>query len=209
MSIYAVDYNICKHDLCCSFSLFVHQWFYMFCLSLYASQRVFCRWLKMKGMQEKESIMGVRGRQNNPSLGNTVWHHSASLVMPDSNPRDGFFCLPLTPMIDSYILAYRIRISANSTGASKSYLTHPYPFRGKDKNQEFSRDDIHWLYRSLQHAIVKVDVTERYDVTKRHDIFITTSRTSATEVTALSTRVVRRQRSAEKGWSDMNTIFKY
>ena len=33
----------------------------------------------MKGMQEKESIMGVRG-QKNPSLGITVWHHLA--VMP-------------------------------------------------------------------------------------------------------------------------------
>ena len=32
--------------------------------------------------------------------------------------------------------AYWIRISAKYTGASKSYLTHPYPFSGKDKNQE-------------------------------------------------------------------------
>ena len=57
----------------------------------------------MKGTQEKESIMGVRERQKNPSLGITVWHHSASLVMPDSNPRDGFFCLPLTHIKDSDI----------------------------------------------------------------------------------------------------------
>ena len=35
------------------------------------------------------------------------------------------------------ILAYRIRISASYTGASKSYLTYPYPSRGKDKNREF------------------------------------------------------------------------
>ena len=56
----------------------------------------------MKGMQEKESIKDVRGRQTNPSLGITVWHQSASLVMPDSNPRDAFFYLSLKPMIDSY-----------------------------------------------------------------------------------------------------------
>ena len=36
---------------------------------------------------------------------------------------------------------------------------------------------IHWLYRT-RYAVVKVDITERYDVTKRHGIAI--------EVTALS-----------------------
>ena len=39
---------------------------------------------EMKGVQEKDSITGVRGRQKNPSLAITVWHHSASLVMPDA-----------------------------------------------------------------------------------------------------------------------------
>ena len=52
----------------------------------------------MKGVQEKKSIMGVRCRQKNMSLAITVLHHSANLVMPDSDPRDGFFYLPLTPM---------------------------------------------------------------------------------------------------------------
>ena len=56
----------------------------------------------MKGVQEKESIMGVSGTQKNLSLAITVWHHSAILVMPDSDPRGGFFHLPLTLMIDSY-----------------------------------------------------------------------------------------------------------
>ena len=42
---------------------------------------------EMKGLQEKESILGVRGRQKNPSLAITVWHHSAILIMPDSDPR--------------------------------------------------------------------------------------------------------------------------
>ena len=59
--------------------------------------------------------------------------------MPDSDRGGGFFDLPLTPMIYAYILAYRIGISANYSGASNSYLTHPYPSRGKDKNREFSR----------------------------------------------------------------------
>ena len=38
----------------------------------------------------------------NTSIEITVWHHSASLVMPNSDPRDGFFCLPLIPVIDSF-----------------------------------------------------------------------------------------------------------
>ena len=59
---------------------------------------------EMKGVQEKESIMGVRGRQKNPSLAITVWHHPARLVMPNSDPRDGFFYLPLTPMTGPCIL---------------------------------------------------------------------------------------------------------
>ena len=58
----------------------------------------------MKDVHEKESIIGARGGQKNPSLGIKVWHHSASFVMPDSDPRDGFFYLPHTPMIDPYNL---------------------------------------------------------------------------------------------------------
>ena len=58
---------------------------------------------EIKGVQEKESIMGVRGRQKNPSLAITFWNHSENLVMPDSDPRDNFFYLPLTPIIDPYI----------------------------------------------------------------------------------------------------------
>ena len=56
----------------------------------------------MKGVQEKEVIMGVRGTYKNPSFAITVWHHSARLVMPDSDPPDGVFYLPDTPVIDSY-----------------------------------------------------------------------------------------------------------
>ena len=60
----------------------------------------------MKGMQEKESIMGVRDKQKNPSLGIKVWHHSASLVMPGSNPRHGFYFLSTPNTHDSYIIIY-------------------------------------------------------------------------------------------------------
>ena len=42
--------------------------------------------------------------EKNPFLAITVWHHEASHVMPDSDPLDGFFYIPLTPMIDTYIL---------------------------------------------------------------------------------------------------------
>ena len=53
---------------------------------------------------------GCEGQiEKNPSLGITVWHHSASLVMSDSNPRDRFFYLPLTPMIDSYNMRLIVR----------------------------------------------------------------------------------------------------
>ena len=38
----------------------------------------------------------------NPSLGITVCHHSASLVMPNGDPQDNFFNPTLTLMIDSY-----------------------------------------------------------------------------------------------------------
>ena len=38
------------------------------------------------------------------SLGITVCHHSASLMMPNGDPREGFFYPTLTLMIDSYIL---------------------------------------------------------------------------------------------------------
>ena len=46
---------------------------------------------KSKGMQEKVSIIGVWCGEKNLSLGITVRHHSASLVMPNSDPHDRFF----------------------------------------------------------------------------------------------------------------------
>ena len=51
-------------------------------------------------MQEKVSIMSVWYGQKNPSLEITVWHHSASLVMPINDPRDRFFYPYHTPMKD-------------------------------------------------------------------------------------------------------------
>ena len=53
-------------------------------------------------MQEKVSIMGAWCGQKNPSLGITVRHHGASLVMPISDARDRFFYPRHTPMIDTY-----------------------------------------------------------------------------------------------------------
>ena len=58
--------------------------------------------VNQKGMQEKVSIMDVWCGLKNLSLGITVRHHSASLVMPISDPRDRFFYH--TPMKDTYIL---------------------------------------------------------------------------------------------------------
>ena len=51
---------------------------------------VFC------GEQEKESIIRVRMGWKNPTLAITVCHHTASLVMPIGDPRDGFFYPTLT-----------------------------------------------------------------------------------------------------------------
>ena len=42
----------------------------------------------MVSEQEKESIICVRMGYKNPALGITVWHHSASLVLPNCNPID-------------------------------------------------------------------------------------------------------------------------
>ena len=39
---------------------------------------------------------------SNPSVAITVCHLTASFVLPDSDPGDGFFYVFLTPMIDPY-----------------------------------------------------------------------------------------------------------
>ena len=46
----------------------------------------------------------MRVEWKNRSLGITVCHHSASLVMPNGDPRDRFFYPTLTLMMDSYNL---------------------------------------------------------------------------------------------------------
>ena len=56
------------------------------------------------GEQEKESIICVRVGSKNPSLVITVCHHSASLLMPNGDPRDEFFYPTLTLIVDSYII---------------------------------------------------------------------------------------------------------
>ena len=55
-------------------------------------------------MQEKESVMVVRFELKIPSLGITTRHHSASIVMPNSYPRDRIFNPNLTTIKDSYSL---------------------------------------------------------------------------------------------------------
>ena len=46
--------------------------------------------------------------------------------------------------------------------------------------------DIHWFYRMSRYSVVKVDFTERNDITKCHVIVITIWQMSAVELTALS-----------------------
>ena len=52
-------------------------------------------------MQDKRSLMAVRCELKFMSLFITVWHRLASLVMPNSYPRDGIFNLHLTTINDS------------------------------------------------------------------------------------------------------------
>ena len=73
--------------------------------------------MKNSGEQEKGSIIRVRVGKKNPSLGITVCHHSASLMMPNGDPRDRFFYPTLTLMIDSYslhIVHYFIYVNISS-----------------------------------------------------------------------------------------------
>ena len=61
-----------------------------------------------------------------PSLGITVRHLSASLMMPDSYPRDRIFSLYLTTIKDSYSLM-RCQLFALNTGifVKNKYETKP------------------------------------------------------------------------------------
>ena len=54
------------------------------------------------GEQEKEFIISMRMEEKNLSLVITVFHHSASGVIPIGDPWDGLFYPTLTLMIDSY-----------------------------------------------------------------------------------------------------------
>ena len=74
-------------------------------------------------MQEKDSIMVVLCELKISSLRITVRHHSASLVISNSYPRDGIFNSHRTTIKDSYMFAYPTGISVNPTSARKCRLT--------------------------------------------------------------------------------------
>ena len=59
----------------------------------------------------------------NESLAITICHHSASLLMPKSDPLDGLFYPTLTLMMDAYILSQHIWIYENLSWYRNSYLT--------------------------------------------------------------------------------------
>ena len=60
---------------------------------------------RKKSMQEKESVMFVLFELKIPSLGITVRHHSASLRMQNTYPRDGISNMNLTTIKDSYSIS--------------------------------------------------------------------------------------------------------
>ena len=64
--------------------------------------------------QETESMIGVMMGSKNPSLVITVCHHAASLVVPNGDPRGRIFNPTITLMIDFYIFAHQIGVSAVS-----------------------------------------------------------------------------------------------
>ena len=67
-------------------------------------------------MQEKESIMVIRCELKIQSLRITVRHHSVSLMMPNSYPRDGIFNPHLTTIIkDSYSPYLSVEMFRNIT----------------------------------------------------------------------------------------------
>ena len=57
----------------------------------------------------KHKMRHVMVSKKNPAI--TVCHHSASLVMPNGDPRDRFFYPTLTLMIDPFNIG-RIRVNA-------------------------------------------------------------------------------------------------
>ena len=63
---------------------------------------------EMKG--KKKNLLRVRGVDRKIHLSESQWHHSASLKMPDSDPRDRFFYLSLTPMIESNGIYPRVAV---------------------------------------------------------------------------------------------------
>ena len=75
-------------------------------------------------MQEKESIIVARCELKILSLRITV-RHSASLVMPNSYPRDGIFNSHLSTIKDSYSLCLKLNLSpyimlVNSEGSGET-----------------------------------------------------------------------------------------
>ena len=100
------------------------------------------------------------GERTDPFLEITVWHHSTSLVMPASNPRNGIFYRLLTPMKDSYILTHQRR---------KSWILpwgrNSYPTQGKKFIENSHVFDIHWLYRTPSLRLTSLDVITSVNVT--------------------------------------------
>ena len=81
---------------------------------------------KMRNLMvsKKKNPLFLRGWDiKNPSLGITVWHHSASLMMPNGDPRDIFFYHTFTLMMDSYIVRLRCDVVLHTRKEPKYYST--------------------------------------------------------------------------------------
>ena len=89
-------------------------------------------------------IMVVRCELKIPSLGITVRHHSASLLMPNSYPRDGIFNQHLTIIKDSYSFVHRLLTDNFSTGTIRVIDCRYYSgFYGR---QWYQRQNHQWYH---------------------------------------------------------------
>ena len=107
------------------------------------------------GEQEKESIICVRVGEKNPSLGITICHHSASLVMPNDDPRDGFFYPTLTLRIDSYRILQELSCLSCSNTVKPRFDTYLDEDHRYVERQSFQLKYTHRILHEFRHEKVQ------------------------------------------------------
>ena len=107
-------------------SLFVVTWQASWCqtviLGMAEEVLVFCmmrpkflKIIKKKKRWWARKIIHYSCIIHNPFLGITICHHSASLVMPNGDPQDGFYYPTLALIIDSYNLGTERKLDSTTS----------------------------------------------------------------------------------------------